>query len=351
MNDKLNFDIKTTDKIKGIALIFMFASHLFTFPDWLCEGNGFISLPVRSSTAAYFFGKFGGICICMFMFLTGYGMFYSYKKGNAFAVSVKKAGKFLLKYWLLIFTFFIPVQLLCGRTYFDPSKWYQELLGIYTSIVGFAWYVRFYLLTMLTLPLLKKLIGKNPFISIAACTLPFTLVCVLLRILSTHIVFHNAGAIAEEYFRYISVVLLGYCFAKYALYDKIDSLLTKFRLNRPWLYIAGVLLIFVLRVKILPAESTFIPTLDLFYVPVFIFFTVKLLNVFNLAPISRCLETVGQNSMNLWFLQSIFFFQTKALQWIVYLPKFSVLILLWNIALLLPLSWLYNMLYKKLRIL
>lgn len=114
----MQFTPKTTGQIKGMALILMYASHLFAFPDWLAEGNGFVSIPLFGNTIAYFVGKFGGICVSVFMFLTGYGMYYSYKKGSSAAIGAKKAVKFLLKYWLLMFTFFLPVQIGGGKNAF-----------------------------------------------------------------------------------------------------------------------------------------------------------------------------------------------------------------------------------------
>ncbi len=329
----------------------MFALHLFAFPEWLADGSTFVSLPLCTKTAAYFIGKFGGICIGMFMFLTGYGMYYSYQKGNSFRISIRKAVNFLLKYWILLFTFFLPIQALMGRTDFNPSKWVQELFGIYTSIVGFAWYVRFYTLTMLTLPLLINMIRKKTVYSVIFAIVPFQCIALLLRILSTKIVFHNTGAIAAEYFKYISVVLLGYCFAKFELFDKWNKLLQKYHLNSIFTCIIGIVILFILRVKLYDETNIYLPNMDIAYVPILVFCIIKIVNHTKMNPILKCLEIIGNNSMNLWFLQSVFFFETKNLQWIVYLPQISVLVLMWNIVILLPISEIYNMIYKKLRIL
>ncbi|MCI5971089.1 MAG: hypothetical protein MRZ29_08145 [Oscillospiraceae bacterium] len=350
MKNKLDFTIKTTNQIKGIALLLMFASHLFSFPEWLVSGNEFISIPFRNNTVAYFVGKFGGVCVGIFMFLTGYGMYFSYQKGNCIVISIKKAIKFILKYWILLFTFFLPVQILLGRTYFNPHKWHQELFGIYTSIVGFAWYVRFYMLAILSLPLLKRIIGKKLWSSLTLTVIPFQTIYILLWKLSTHIMFHNAEAVTLEYFKYISIVLVGYCFAKFDIYKYIDKFICTHKINGIFISVSGLSLIFIARLKWYENAKIFMPNADIVFVPILVFCIIKLLNNFPFKLILQLLEIIGQHSMNLWFLQSIFFFETNKLQCIIYLPKLPLLILIWNIAILLPISKLYNLIYKKIHI-
>lgn len=225
------------------------------------------------------------------------------------------------------------------------------MLGTYTSIVGFAWYVRFYVLAMLTLPLLKKGIGKNQWTSAAYAVLPFQAIYILMRIISSRVAFNATAVIAMEYFKYISVVLLGYCFARFDLYTKLDIFLKKYRLNRNGFYILGIFAVFVARLKLSSDVYVLIPNTELVYAPLFIFFAARLMNNFSCKPILQALEIIGRHSMNLWFLQSVFFFETNWLQWIVYLPKLSFLVIIWNIILLLPISKFYNFIYQKLHIL
>lgn len=350
MKNDFNFTTETTKYIKGIALLLMFASHLFTFPEWIVDGNEFVSIPFRSNSIAYFVGKFGGICVGIFMFLTGYGMFYSYQKGNCVSISIKRIIKFLSKYWILLFTFFLPIELLTGRTYYNPEKWFQELFGVYTSIVNFAWYVRFYVLAMLTLPILIHFLKGKSYNSLLFSIVPFQIISLILRFLSTKITFHNAEAITAEYFRYISLVLIGYCFAKFELFNKFDKLLSKYHTNTFWVCILGVFVTFVARVKLFSRTNLYMPEMDILCVPLFLFFTAKLLSTIKFKPILNGLEIIGNNSLNLWFLQSIFFFETEMLQWIIYWPKLSICVLLWNVIVLLPVSIFYNKIYKKLHI-
>lgn len=61
-------DRPISDAIKGIALIFMFIHHFFTFPEWYVSG---ISYPELSLFARLFCWPLK-ICVSVFAFLTGY---------------------------------------------------------------------------------------------------------------------------------------------------------------------------------------------------------------------------------------------------------------------------------------
>lgn len=57
---------------------------------------------------------------------------------------------------------------------------------------------------------------------------------------------------------------------------------------------------------------------------------------------------VGSLSMNIWFLHGIFFSGHCVLQPLLYLPKYSILVVVWGLTLLLPAAWLISRLQKAL---
>lgn len=339
------FDKKTTGMLKGVALILMFAHHLFGFPEWLLAGNTFLSIPFQTQTTAYFLGKFGNICVGMFMFLTGYGIFYSYKKGNCFSYSIKKILTFLAQYWIMLFTFFIPVELLCGVRDYSLSFILKEMFAISVRIVNFAWYVRFYVLAMLTMPVLKKILSKK---TGAVIILIYWILCIGLRQLAQIRDMGMFYTILEEYLRFMPTVILGYLFAQYDLFNRLNSALVKIKLGNAFtgLIICGA--VYVLRVKFLKETYPYLPSTDFFLTPLYIYGLIKLLNTVKFKPVEKTLCFIGAHSMNLWFLQSVFYGTTGALQFIAYMPKGSVLILAWSIICLLPVSWVYNKIFNKL---
>ncbi len=337
------FDQRTTNILKGIAVILMFAHHFFGYPEWIAAPNQYTGLPFIGTPWSYSIGKYGSICVSIFAFITGYGVYFSYKKGNVFTNSLEKIAVLYIKYWMLLFLFFIPVEFLLGQHEF--SELGLEMLGMQTNIICFAWYVRFYLLAMFTLPLLHHLIPKNPAAGILISILPFHILCVLVRIWIKTVTVSSFVIALEEYFRYIPMTLLGYCFAQSNLFVKLDDWLRKVHGNHIWVYLTVLLLSFFIRNHI--PYLLYLPTVDIFFICFIVYIFVKFINALHTPFWQKLLYTLGKHSLYLWFLQSIFFVAGKKLQFLAYFPKLDLLILIVGFAILLPVSIFYTFLYDK----
>lgn len=343
---KLAFDKKTTSVLKGIALFLMFEHHLFGFPEWLTGTNSFISIPFDSATTAYYFGKFGNICVAMFMFITGYGTYFSFKKGGCVRSSLKKIVVFLLKFWIMFFTFFLPIECFFGKNNFTFFGIIKEMFGLSVSIVSFAWYVRFYILAMLTLPFLRKILDRNVEAGLLL-TVIYSNLCVALRLVAQKVDFGMFYTPLEEYFRFMPLVFFGYMTARFKFLERADEKLSAVKLANVPFSIFLCAIVVILRVKVFKETYLYFPSTDIILCPVFIYALIKIVNGIKAKPILKFLEFIGVNSMNLWFLQSIFYGATaQKLQWIAYLPKISILTLIWSVMCCLPVSMLYNRIFK-----
>lgn len=68
---------KQSDSIKGIALLLMFWHHLFGCGEFLVlQSNRWC--PIFSERFAIKLGQSGKVCIVMFLFCSGYGLYKSY---------------------------------------------------------------------------------------------------------------------------------------------------------------------------------------------------------------------------------------------------------------------------------
>ena len=115
----------TRDKslyIKAFAIILMLVHHLFTFPDRLPEG-GYISLfSLQGLTVEQFVGGFGKVCVCIFLFLSGYGLYISYYQKEITINSViQRIFKFYLQFWV-VFIIFIPLGILLDKITFNLKE-------------------------------------------------------------------------------------------------------------------------------------------------------------------------------------------------------------------------------------
>ena len=347
MNRLKSFELtlNETKVIKGVAILLMLIHHFFSFPDWINSGNEFIGIPFLESSIEFYIGIFGKMCVTIFLFLTGYGLFYSYQKKDAYQHSLQKLGLFLINYWLILCLIFIPLQLLNSSFEFSLKGFALNLVGLRKDYIMFSWYVRLQIAIVIVFPLLKRLIKTNLIQSMVyGICIP-----VMLRIVVTTLI--NRVSILsgntfldlfKEFLVYLPFLINGYIFAKFKLFSKMKHYLPIF-LDKWYVYVILIIGIIIGR-NLLPM------LLELIYVPTFIFSIISLIRMINNQWLTNGLGFLGEHSLNLWFLHAIFFEKTAYLQWIAYYPKISVLIILWVLILLIPISTLINKMMKKIKL-
>lgn len=116
------FSKEDTLCVKAAAIILMLFHHLFAFPDKLTADATLNSLYTLSDgkTLEYILGDFGKLCVALFMMLSGYGIYLSFKN-NSSDISktiLKRIKNAYIKYWQ-IFIIFIPLGAIIGsKKYF-----------------------------------------------------------------------------------------------------------------------------------------------------------------------------------------------------------------------------------------
>ena len=102
--------VNDTIAMKAIAILCMLAHHLWTFPERIAGGplESFFHISGLPLTAH--FGVFAKICVSMFFFLGGYGLYKKYfgKRYNLF----ERLKKLYFAYWK-IFVIFVPIGFIC----------------------------------------------------------------------------------------------------------------------------------------------------------------------------------------------------------------------------------------------
>lgn len=100
LTEERSMNRKTTQMIKGIAILIMIAHHFIVFP--------FVKLP-------YFITLFGEackICVAVYAVLSGYGYFFA--KEKTIKYGLKKSWGLLQIYWISLFALFIPIAMMGG---------------------------------------------------------------------------------------------------------------------------------------------------------------------------------------------------------------------------------------------
>ena len=226
-------DKKTTQMIKGIAILIMLAHHFIVIP--------FSELPYLITL----FGYACKICVAIYAVLSGYGYFFTREKTVRYGL--KKSWGLLRIYWLQLFTLFIPAAMIVGGWKLTPSKMIIQLFGLLPNLNWFAWYVFFYIFCMLVMPLLCKyqVFRFKPLVNLGMMFfLPYIFEVVLHMIQN-----YEANTILHDLyscFLYFPCFLIGYWMAENHIVEKSKQMKW---MHKSGICLIGIMAIFLMRSK------------------------------------------------------------------------------------------------------
>lgn len=143
---EVNFTKEHTQIAKGMAIILMLIHHLFAFPNRILTKQSYKSLLlINGLQIEYYIGVFGKICVAMFLFLSGYGLYIITSKNNKFSIkdAIIRISRLYINYWT-VFLIFIPIGFIFfGRT-LNIKEFILNFLGLSSSYNGEWWFFRLY---------------------------------------------------------------------------------------------------------------------------------------------------------------------------------------------------------------
>ncbi|WP_390631198.1 acyltransferase family protein [Leptothermofonsia sichuanensis] len=310
----MKFTKEKTNIAKGVAICLMFLSHLYSFPERLMDGNYYIPL-IPSLNAEFHIGNFGNVCVSMFLFLSGYGMFWGQtsSKKSPLIYSLIKIKDFYLTYWIY-FLVFVPIGLLFFK---NVTLWNSNEIRYSTDLTTFLegflgwsprynsewWFVQMFIFLLLfTCPLYITLAKRNPLL------LLLTSVSIFLLSLFFKVGYTDINSFTFWQISFAAGMLCAsFNFFSSPFVQKIDNFKSIFLL----LFIAGF---FVVRYR-------FGARIDFLFMPVFIYSIVRLADGLRL---SNILMYLGSYSFPMWLIHS--FFCYYYFQNFIYFPRWSPLI-------------------------
>lgn len=326
-----------SDAIKGVALIFMFIHHFFTFPDWYVDG---ISFPLLRPFITGLCGP-TRICVSVFAFLTGYFFFLS--KDKSYRHSLRKVRDTLISYWM-VYIPYLALALALGCYSLGGSEIIQEAFGFGSEVMTFCWYVYFYCAVMLLFPVVCRFSTENPWAdALLLGLLPLVGFTALRELLPDSVITQLATSLQECY----PCALLGFLFAKYDLFEGILEPVGRNFSSRwgkvlLWLSMAGAACLAKalwprLRLGQAYIHGTWLDiplTMDVLYAPIFLYAMKNLLEQVKWPRLVSLLGKIGRESLLMWFLHCLFFNCCKEFtQPLLYWPKLAILVLPWGLAL------------------
>lgn len=335
------FDRTMTLYIKGIALLCMLVHHFFTWPERYVAGIDYAYIDLF----ARIFQAPTRICVGTFAFLTGY--FYCFSKKKTLGYSLKKNIQLLVCYWVA-YGFLLGLSL-AGGFRFRLQDILMELLTLRKDLMVDSWYVPFYILAMLFLPLTVHLLPKNKtaswLVGLGVPVVVFTLIAELTP--------DGIARIAQTQRQWFPCIMSGYLAARNDLFtDVFDPL--RDRLDKKWkkavfgLGLMGTAMILrrffyygIFGMVVLTRNITFQVYMDVLYAPMFIYGAVTFLQQVNLPRwVHVPLAAIGKLSLPMWFAHGLFFGAAKELyQPIAFLPRNPILVLIWATLLTYGLAW------------
>lgn len=154
-------------ELKGIAILFMFLLHLFNTYQYQNIYEPFIL--INNTPLTFYISLYADICVAMFLFISGYGVFYKYTKNTSNIIGYIKSllpgiKGLMINYCIILVIFCLILGPLFGYQTRYPGSIEKLLLNITaidTSYSGAWWFLTTYLLLVFTSSLLFKFINNR----------------------------------------------------------------------------------------------------------------------------------------------------------------------------------------------
>ena len=291
---------KASLTFKGLAIVFMLLTHFLDYR----QPTNLLTPFIGSRNFDSYIGYSAGICVAMFAFINGYGLTAALEKRAGFfqkaAYILIKAIVFLLEYWVIVFSLFLPFYLTAGLP-FDWQLLLRTLVG-YNGLCAFAWYVWFFLIILLTIPFFSALFSKKMpwWLGLVLAYIPITLFVVISSLVDKN----DQIEWLRGYLCHAISVLGGLVFYRFDLFAKGRELLSKAGLNHWWFYLVlsllGLVTAGILR-KGIVFPFALLPLLFLWT------------NLFDEHDLPKSVVFafgwLGKLSMPIWFIHCLFFTQ------------------------------------------
>lgn len=157
-----------TQQFKGAAILIMVFLHLFNQKNnvALCEVNlFFLAEPLVLQLS-----KFCGICVGLYLFLSGYGLYLSYQKSPNVS-PWRRILKLYLNFWI-VFAIFITLGSFIKPDQYPGNFW--ELLnnfsGWHTTYNGEWWFLFPYILLVLTASFICRVVKRTSIVPLLILT-------------------------------------------------------------------------------------------------------------------------------------------------------------------------------------
>lgn len=301
--------------IKFIAVLIMIILHVFGFPTRI-ESYTYKSLfHIGSIPVERYLATGSSIVVHLFLFISGYGLYLqgeqSYKK------IYKRLKSLYIEYWTVILIF-IPVGYLMKIYKFNMIEFLGNFIGVISSYNAEWWFLKAYVIYILTYPLSRKMMRKNSKLTLIlgmGITGSGMILGKLIRadLLPNNLFLGILSSTLEYYYPFIC----GMFIVENSIFDKFIKVLEEKHINGKILFVILVLfLCWIEKFNYIRHAFNFV------LVPLFI----VLLSLFEIER-NKFILWISQYTTGVWLTHSFFcYYYFKGL---TFFPRYSVLIFIW----------------------
>lgn len=287
---------KESLQLKGSAILIMIFLHLFNNPTdvALCKNFLFFNgVPIVGQLA-----KFAGICVGLYLFLSGYGLYITFQR-NPNTQPWKRILKLYLNFWI-VFAIFIPLGSWLQPNHY-PGSWtdfLNNITGWHTTYNDVWWFLFPYILITLSAKYIIRIINNESLLKII-------LVIGGIYIISYLIIWQNRSYLYTHQIVYMPIIYInllcnfsiGAIFAKYDIAKQIQQ-----KISIQSIYsntLAILVFVFLLMIRALCPTNI----INIVYLILFVSWFIIIRKTH---WIIWCLEKLGGQSTNMWLVHTFF---------------------------------------------
>ena len=332
-----------TKIMKGIAIICMLLHHLWFFPNRIPGGGVEGIFTLFNAPATSYLGIFGKICVPMFFFFGGYGVYKS-SYGKPYDI-VGRLKRLYFAYWK-VFLVFVPIGFLffssqeqyCNDPFistrfnnFVPRELLSNFFGFTSTYNREWWFLISYVFALISFPLIRAVIDRysariNLFI-IVIVSLLFAHIFPGLKTVTALGVLGNSHMYLRFFCQiapYAACFWMGAIVARNGLFDRLHGSMKQHGLLNPLVDIAVWCMVIVMR------QNEVGDIFDVFFIPVLTVASMDLLNHIKL--LKKGIWYLGRQSTSMWLIHPFFCYYFDVPAKIVAAPHYAIPSLLVLIA-------------------
>lgn len=282
--------------IKGVVILFMIYGHLFLYPEW--SGIMYESLFQLDNISFECLLTRATGPVSFYLLLGGYGMYYIYiNKG--LKNQLPRIRNLYVNFWIVLFFYVLIGHIVKPEMYPGSIKTLiYNATGFNTTYNGEWWFLLPYSLVVLSSYWVFKFVDRfNPILVILGSIVGLFATSFIISRYGTQFLFnHHLRYNLFLYFHLLWVFIIGAMLLKTDFFKKAKLKIKKYLSKN--IYVIGVIILLVAFRCLFDTSAVHV-----FYIIAFI---ALFLSTSRWAFIDKCLMVLGKNSMNMWFIHTIF---------------------------------------------